>query len=175
MILIKYLTLQSFTMKSQMVLYQNQLEIHWDLTLILRVVIYSQHLKQSKMSMIWSWVMMSILLAIINGFTFLFREWLLTNSILSMLSILLKTIHCSTMAWLLSSIRWLRTKGSLEMTGDGGGRARRFLIRRAVSIDRIQGDTIISLSLNYRLYFRMIKYTLLTLFLTILKNWINIF
>ena len=162
-------------MKSQMVLYQNQLEIHWDLTLILRVVIYSQHLKQSKMSMIWSWVMMWILLGIINGFTFLLREWLLTNSILSMLSILLKTILCSTMAWLLSSIRWLRTKGSLEMTGDGGGRARRFLIRRAVSIDRIQGDTIISLSLNYQLCFRMIKYTLLTLFLTILKNWINIF
>ena len=61
------------------------------------------------------------------------------------------------------------------MTGDGDGRVRRFLIRRAVSIDRIQGDTIISLSLNYQLCFRMIKYTLLTLFLTILKNWINIF
>ena len=59
------------------------------------------------------------------------------------------------------------------MIKDGEDRVKKFLIRKAVSIDRIQGGFTINLSLNYLHFFKMTKCTLLTRFLTTLKNQIN--
>lgn len=56
------------------------------------------------------------------------------------------------------------------MIKDGEDRVKKFLIRRAVSTDRIQGGFTINLNLNYLHFFKMTKFTLLTRFLTTLKN-----
>lgn len=102
----------------------------WSLILTSKAAISSQHLKYRKMSMTSSWVMMLILLVIINGFTFLCKEWLLIRSTLSMLLISLKMILYSTMVWLLLCTPWLKTREFLAMIGVGGDRVKKSLTRK---------------------------------------------